>query len=408
MLFENTAALRDITVITKDGEWGKGEPGAGLIEMRVIRGTDFDNAQHAVVTSIPIRHIPEQIASRKRLEPWDILIETAGGSKDRSTGRTMLVKPSLLQAAGMPVTCASFARFIRIDTGIADPAFVYWFFQSMHRRGLMEQHQVQHTGIARFQFTRFAETIRIPLPPLPEQRRIAAVLGALDDKIELNRRMNRTLEEMAQVIFQSWFVNFGGQTEFEDSGTDLGKVPKGWEITTVGQVLELAYGKSLPKKMRDSGHIPVYGSGGIDGYHSEPLVPGPGIVIGRKGTIGSVHWEEQSFFPIDTTFYIRLKDPRLTMRWAYHKLELMDIAHLGSDSAVPGVNRHSIYARKWVIPTRSRVDEFQQVVSPLTTKIRANTEQSRTLAELRDTLLPKLISGEIRVREAEERVQENG
>lgn len=235
----------------------------------------------------------------------------------------------------------------------------------------------------------------VDVPGLAEQRRITAILGALDDKIELNRKMSRTLEEMAQAIFKSWFVDFDGHDDLVDS--ELGPIPRGWEVRTVGTLLELAYGKSLPAETRILGKVAVYGSGGLSGWHNQSLVTGPGIVVGRKGTIGTVYWVDNDFFPIDTTFYIRLRDSALSLRWAYLRLSEMDIARLGADSAVPGVNRNAVYAQMWCVPPRDVVANFEKIVTPLMAKMQANRLESDTLAELRDALLPKLISGEVRV-----------
>lgn len=237
-------------------------------------------------------------------------------------------------------------------------------------------------------------------PPVEEQKRIAAVLGSLDDKIELNRKMNQTLEEMAQAIFKSWFIDFDDVPEEDLVDSEFGPIPKGWEVMPIGDVLTFAYGKSLPKRTRNPGTVPVYGSGGLTGEHDEHLVAGPGVIVGRKGTVGSVYWEETSFFPIDTTFYIDLGVRRKEwMYWVYQRLSAMNIAHFQSDSAVPGVNRNTLHAQSWVIPPENVLLEFERVTKPLRAKVAANNSESETLAELRDTLLPRLISGEIRVPE---------
>jgi len=175
---------------------------------------------------------------------------------------------------------------------------------------------VKHTSpdrIKRFQFV---------CPSLSEQRAIAHILGTLDDKIELNRRMNETLEAMDRALFKSWFMDFdpvranaeGRPTglpkhiadlfpdSFEDS--ELGEIPKGWEVKKLGDLLELAYGKALKAEDRQEGTVPVYGSNGQVGLHDERLVAGPGIIVGRKGNPGIVTWTPTDFFAIDTTFSI--------------------------------------------------------------------------------------------------------
>ena len=159
----------------------------------------------------------------------------------------------------------------------------------------------------------------LSLPDIKSQRAIASVLGALDDKIENNRQINETLEEMAKAIFKSWFVGFdpvhakaaGNSPAHMDADTaalfpstfgDDG-LPMGWSSKKIEDVMELAYGKSLKAIDRIMGHVPVYGSGGITGYHNDHLVEGPSVIVGRKGTVGSLYWEDKPFFPIDTTFF---------------------------------------------------------------------------------------------------------
>ena len=256
----------------------------------------------------------------------------------------------------------------------------------------------------------------IPLPPLAEQKAIAAVLGALDDKIELNRRMNATLEAMARALFQSWFVDFDpvrakldGRPPaaldpttaalFPDSfdETELGHVPHGWEVKTLGEVIELAYGKPLKAEDRKNGPVCVYGANGPVGWHDEKLVSGPGIVVGRKGNPGVVTWAHGDFHPIDTTFYVEPIGVCRSLYFFYYALSLHNLANLSADSAVPGLNRNHAYMSKQVIPSQSVLAAFDSLIAPIFAAIHANQEQSRTLATLRDTLLPKLLSGELEV-----------
>ena len=144
-----------------------------------------------------------------------------------------------------------------------------------------------------------------------EQRAIAHVLGTLDDKIELNRRMNETLEALARALFKDWFVDFGPTRAkmegrdpylapelwdlFPDKLDEDGK-PEGWEDGKVEDYLEFAYGKSLPAESRRPGGVAVYGSGGLTGFHDEALIKGPAVIVGRKGTVGSLYWEDRPIF----------------------------------------------------------------------------------------------------------------
>lgn len=255
--------------------------------------------------------------------------------------------------------------------------------------------------------------VPIHLPPLKEQLEIAETLGALDDRIAMLRETNATLEGIAHALFKSWFVDFdpvhakqqgiapAGMDEttaalfpdgFEES--ELGLVPRGWKVERLETFMELAYGKALKATERIVGDVPVYGSGGITGYHNESLVNGPSIVIGRKGTVGSLYWEDQPFFPIDTVFYVRSAIP---LTFCFYLLQTLGLADMNTDAAVPGLNRNNVYRLKVPKPPESVLSAFGDVVDALRASILRNNQQAQTLATLRDTLLPRLISGQLRL-----------
>jgi type I restriction enzyme S subunit len=127
------------------------------------------------------------------------------------------------------------------------------------------------------------------------------------------------------------------------------------------------------------------------------LAQGPGIVIGRKGNPGIVTWVPTDFFPIDTTFYVAPKDSALSILFLFYALQGQNLPSLGADSAVPGLNRNMAYMNQWVIPPTKLVRAFDNKCFPLYDKIQEYNEESLTLTALRDTLLPKLLSGELRV-----------
>lgn len=248
--------LQAITTETKDGEWGKGEPFESSVEMAVIRGTDFERVRIGEFSELPIRYIPERIASRKTLRAYDILIETAGGSKDRPTGRTLFVKPSLIAKSELPLTCASFARFIRIDPFKAEPSYVFWLLQYLYGAGFIKQYHTQHTGVARFQFTTFAERELLRLPPKPIQNKIASILSPYDDLIENNTRRIRILEAMAKMIYREWFVNFRfpGYEKVSMSNSKNGPIPNGWQSLRVGDVLQMHIGGGWGEEEKRDGY----------------------------------------------------------------------------------------------------------------------------------------------------------
>ncbi|EJY4339015.1 restriction endonuclease subunit S [Vibrio cholerae] len=288
--------------------------------------------------------------------------------------------------------------------------------------------------------------LSVVVPPIEDQKIIADMLGAFDDKIQNNTQTNQTLEQIAQAIFKSWFVDFdpvkakietlatGGSTDDAElaamgvisaktldelnslkasnpeafnklaqtatlfpaamQDSELGEIPVGWEVKQLKDILELAYGKALKKTDRVDGDVPVYGSGGLTGYHNQSLVEGPGIIVGRKGTVGSVYWEPKAFYPIDTVFYVK---PRAgySLKYCHLVLQNLGLKDMNTDAAVPGLNRDNAYRLDVITPTKDVMNLFKEIMQTLQSNVDANNAQSVSLESLRDTLLPKLLSGEI-------------
>ncbi|MDP2863034.1 MAG: restriction endonuclease subunit S [Desulfobacterales bacterium] len=172
----------------------------------------------------------------------------------------------------------------------------------------------------------------------------------------------------------------------------------GWKEGRLGDLIELHYGKGLKEEKRIPGMYPVVGSSGIVGYHNDFLVKGPGIVIGRKGTLGVVNYIEENFFPIDTTYFIKNKTNSGRLFFEYFLLKKCSFEEMNSDSAVPGLNREIAQSMELSLPPIGSILKFDDFCEPLFIKKMKNVSQIRTLSRLRDTLLPKLMSGEVRVR----------
>lgn len=223
-----------------------------------------------------------------------------------------------------------------------------------------------------------AKALHVCIPSLDEQRRIVMVLSALDDLIETNLALVRDHWAAAEAAFQ--------RTRF------LG------EPTRLGEVLTLRYGKSLPASRRVPGPFPVVSSAGITGSHASALVEGPGVVVGRKGTVGSVTWVFEDFFPIDTAFYV---ETELPMLFAYFALSSAGLDQMNTDSAVPGLNRDNALQRPASMPSGSALTDFTRVTDPLMLGVRQLRDEIVDLTRTRDDLLRLLMSGRVRVADLE-------
>ena len=161
-----------------------------------------------------------------------------------------------------------------------------------------------------------------------------------------------------------------------------------WKEANLGDFIELNYGKSLPKTKRVEGIYNVYGSSGITGTHNEYLVEGPGIIVGRKGTIGKVSYEEHNFFPIDTTYYIT-KSSEYNLKFMYYFLQTLSLENMNSHSAVPGLNREEVYKLKVKIPHLQEQEKIANILSSLDDKIELNNEMNKTLEEMAQSIFKR-------------------
>ena len=334
-------------------------------------------------------------------KPGDVLLTHKG-----TMGKTAIVPESRYPAT---ILNPQITLYRVAESGRLQARYLKFFFDSQIFQRLLVQ--ISATSTINTLPIKEQKKLEIPLPSREAQNGIVSVLGALDDRITLLRETNATLEAIAQALFKSWFVDFdpvyakqqGRAPEGMDESTaalfpdgfeesELGLVPKGWRVQRLDALLELPYGKALKASERLAGTVPVYGSGGITGFHSQCLVAGPSVIVGRKGTVGSLYWEDRPFYPIDTVFYVRSIAP---MTYCFYCLQTLGLGDMNTDAAVPGLNRNNVYRLLVAHAPDAVLNAFDDVVKVLRRSIFNNNEQAQTLATLRDTLLPRLISGQL-------------
>lgn len=222
------------------------------------------------------------------------------------------------------------------------------------------------------------------------QDHIVEILSAYDDLIENNRRRIQLLEQAARLLYKEWFVHlrFPGH----EHTPIIDGVPEGWEKKRLGDVAPLKYGKALKNEDRVPGPFPVYGSSGIVGTHTKALVPGPTIIVGRKGNVGSVYWSPDDCHPIDTVYYI---DSEHCSFFLYCALQQMTF--ISTDVAVPGLNRDFAHSCSLLVADQKILRLFEETVSPLHQQMELLKRQNASLAKAHDLLLPKLMNGEVAV-----------
>ena len=425
--------LKDLLEFTRDGEWGKADPDDDLVEMAIIRGTDFSAIRQGDVSSVPRRFIPKNAAVRKTLRPGDILIETAGGTKDQPTGRTVHLSEGIFDAFPVPVTCASFSRFLRVNREIVTPEYLFWHLQWIYMIGETLPYHIQHTGVARFQYTDFASQWRVPLPSPEEQAAISDTLSPLDIKVALNQRMNRTLEATARAIFRDWFVDFGptrakaeGRAPYLTSdlwnlfpeGVDEENVPVGWRIGTVSDFFELTMGQSPPGSTYNESEngIPFFQGRTDFGFRypeNRKYCTAPtrfadvdDTLVSVRAPVGDINmaWERCCVGRGVAGLRHRSGSRSYTYYSAWRtQRELKAFEHTGT--VFGSINKKQFRALSVVEPTGAMISAFETLIWPFDQRIRMNVSESRALVQTRNYLLPRLMSGEIRLREAEKAVQ---
>ena len=329
--------------------------------------------------------------------------------------------------------------YLRPNTKKVLPEFIAYYFTSAEGQHKLLANASSSGVPSLAQPVSYLRTVEIPLPPLVEQRAIAHILGTLDDKIELNRRMNETLEAMARALFKSWFVDFDpvrakaeGRASglpkpladlfpdsFEDS--ELGEIPKGWRLAPLPDVIDVNPTRALRKgvaapyldmaNMPTQGHSPdevverAFGSG-MRFVNGDTLVARITPCL-ENGKTAFVDFLEEGQVGWGSTEYIVLRPkPPLPEEFAYclaRSTEFRDFAiqSMTGSSGRQRVPAESLSHFRVVAAPKPVVELFGRFVKPLFARASAATMEGRTLAALRDTLLPKLISGELRVKDAE-------
>lgn len=387
----------------------------------------------AVESGFPYVAIPQMVEGRldlkaarriseRDMQAWNVKCDPREGdvvlSRRCNPGVTAVIPKGFKGSLGQNLV------LLRATNGRITPEYLRWATRG--REWWNEVDRYINVG-AVFESLKCADIpeFQIPLPSLPKQKAIAHILATLDDKIELNRKTNETLEAMAKALFQSWFVDFdpvrakaeGRSTglpdeirelfpdSFEDS--ELGEIPRGWEICGLERFLVLQRGYDLPATQRINGKYPVIAASGPSGCHNEAMSTAPGVVTGRSGVLGKVFYVQSDFFPLNTTLWA--KEFRLaTPIYAYFLLGSIDFSSFNAGSAVPTLNRNHLGGLRFAAPPSEIIRFYSETAVSLMTGVEQISNQVACLVETRDTLLPKLISGELRIPEAEKLVSDLG
>ncbi len=319
------------------------------------------------------------------IEKDDILLNITGAS----VGRCTIVPAHLL-----PARVNQHVAIVRVNKQLADSKFIlYCINSSVYKNMLLS---ISDNGATRESLTKETiEKFQILIPSLSTQQRIANILSAYDDLIETNNQRIKLLEETAQQLYKEWFVRMRFP-DFKKVKFVKG-MPQGWGITYFRDFIKLNRGFDLPDEMIETGDYPVVASTSIKAYHNKYKVEAPCVATGRSGSLGTVQYINQRSWPLNTSLYV--KDFKgNSPRYVYYFLQNMNLESFNAGAGVPSLNQNHLHSLKFSLPPKLLQNRFDEIIIPIFEQLENLQQQNTHLRQIRDRLLPRLISGKLAVK----------
>ena len=363
----------------------------------VIRGNNISDTPNFIGSFVFIAEEQSKDFKSSKVYKNDLVFPHRGNIGEVGIVTETQYKEYIISSSLMKLSC---------NTDFVSPKFLYYFFKSNQgRKKLLENSsQVGTPGIATPLTS--LKNIEIRLPLLPEQEQIADILSCLDAKIENLRRQNETLEQIAQTLFKHWFIDFefpnADGKPYKSSGgvmfaSELGDIPEGWRVGKLGEIALFKNGQSPPARSEDF-NIPIYGSNGIIGktnvFNYQNIV-----IIGRVGSYcGSLYYFLDKCWVTDNAMTGQIKNGN-SQAFLYFVLKVNRLNRLSTGSGQPLLNQAILSSIELVLAKQEIIQRFEITVKPIFEKMLLNNQQIQTLTKIRDSLLPKLMSGQLRVKE---------
>lgn len=328
--------------------------------------------------------IPEPELAEKLVEPGDLLV-CEGGEIGRA---------AIWEGGPTPMSFQNHLHRLRPRKDDVDPRFYVYFLQSAFTQLGIFEGAGNKTTIPNLSSGRL-KALDVPHPPFREQVAIADSLRHVQQARRLNERLIATTEELKAAAMQRLFSRgLRGEAQKE---TEIGLIPDSWTVGPLGELAQFQRGFDITKSSQvENGTIPVVSSGGVRSFHDVAAVSGPGVVIGRKGSIGSVHYIESDYWPHDTTLWSKDFLGNIP-RFVFYRLQLVDMKRLDSGATNPALNRNFLHAEIISWPGVEAQQEVVEVLDALDRKIDLHRRKRAVLDQLFNSLLLKLMTGEISV-----------
>ena len=292
--------------------------------------------------------------------------------------------------------------------------FLYYFF--LGYRVKIEQENALGSAIKNIN-TEVIKNLDIAIPPLKTQQKIVQKLDYIfeqleEKKKEILQRLNKFNSETIHIAYQNHLLNMAFSGKLTNEQIEHGKNDEiqssiGWELTTLGNVIDLLYGKNLPKEKRNSGKFPVYGSNGIVGTHDQYVVDYQSIVVGRKGTVGAIHKTTEKFWPTDVCYYTKIKNvENLRLDFLFYLLSYLKLPKYRQSGPKSGLNRNDVYAIKFALPKPhvqekiarildSKFQEWEKYAQQITNIEKQYRNTRKSLENISSSILNAAFSGKL-------------
>lgn len=307
-------------------------------------------------------------------------------------------KCSIILEVETPTVLESSIIRVRLNKKICSPLFYYYFFSSEIGFSLIQSivNEVAASGIRSSELAK----LKVIYPKPNEQYQIANILSTYDDLIETNNQRIKLLEETAQQLYKEWFVRMRFP-EYKKVRFVKG-VPEGWEVVYFRDFIKLNRGFDLPDEKIETGDYPVVASTSIKAFHNKYKVEAPCVATGRSGSLGVVQYINKKSWPLNTSLYV--KDFKgNSPRFVYYFLQNLNLESFNAGAGVPSLNQNHLHALKFPLPPKLLQNRFDEIIVPIFEQIENLQQQNTHLRQIRDRLLPRLVSGQLAVKSEEGR-----
>ena len=389
--------LGEVIEETYPGEWGDNPTDTYSKNIFPVFSTlaiDYDG-RIDFTKAVP-RKLNKKKIEKLKLKKGMILIEKSGGSTDTPAGKVAILKQNF------EGTCSNFIQILKPNNNICDSYYLFYRLLYNFKNNLIGKYQQKTTGIINFILKDYFNEY-IPLPPLPEQRKIAQILETVDNAIEKTEKIIEKYKRIKQGLMRDLLTkgidekgNIRSEKTHKFKDSPLGRIPEEWEVVRLGEVLYFKNGKS--PIFSEEGVYPVYGSNGLIGFSKIYQFEGEHLIIGRVGASGEVRMVSGKFFASDNCLVgLLIKEEGVNLKYMFYYLKYFDLKRFITQTAQPLITQSLINNLLLPLPPLSEQKRIAEILSQIDQAIEKEEKYKEKLERLKKGLMEDLLTGKVRV-----------